>query len=51
MFQYGIDDEISNFFWSAVMNETIHALQKEQEMGNIKACFPSKLSLVSIYKM
>lgn len=51
MFQYGTDDEISNFLWSAVMDETIHVLQKAQEMGNIKACFPFKLSLVYMYKM
>lgn len=52
MFQYGTDEEISNFLQSAVMDETIHVLQKEQEMGNIKAsraCFPFKLSLVYIH--
>lgn len=46
MFQYGTNDAISNFPWSAVMDKTIHVLWKEQEMGNIRACFPFKLSLV-----
>lgn len=49
MFQYGTDDEISNFLWSAVMVETIHVLQKEQEMGNIKACFLMLVFLLNLH--
>lgn len=51
MIQYGTDDEIGNFLWSAVMDKTIHVLQKEQEMGNIKACFSFKLSLDYTHKV